>query len=147
MPDEEFLRHREALALQKLEKPKQLSAQTNQFWSEITSQQYHFDRANIEVAYLRTLTKEGVIEFYKGLLEESAAFRKKLSVHVVSLADGGAGRTCADDDNDGTTANDNQGQSEGCVVQDITVFKSSHEMYPLVQPYINITRKGNKCKL
>lgn len=33
------------------------------------------------------------------------------------------------------------------VINDITVFKSSHEMHPLVQPYINITRKGNKCKL
>lgn len=33
------------------------------------------------------------------------------------------------------------------VIQDVTVFKSSHGMHPLVQPYINITRKGNKSKL
>lgn len=33
------------------------------------------------------------------------------------------------------------------VIQDITIFKSSHGMHPLVQPYINITRKGNKSKL
>ncbi|RZC37709.1 insulin-degrading enzyme, partial [Asbolus verrucosus] len=92
MSEDEFLRHREALAAQRLEKPKQLSTQTNIFWGEITAQQYHFDRANIEVSYLRTLTKEDIIEFYKSLLEEAAHFRKKLSVHVVSMADGGAGK-------------------------------------------------------
>lgn len=32
-------------------------------------------------------------------------------------------------------------------IQDVTVFKSAHEMHPLVQPYISITRKGNRSKL
>lgn len=65
MPDDEFLRHREALAAQKLEKPKQLTTLTHRFWSEITAQQYHFDRTNVEVAYLRTLTKTDIIDFFK----------------------------------------------------------------------------------
>jgi insulysin len=65
MPEDEFLRHREALAAQRLEKPKQLSTQTNIFWGEITAQQYHFDRANVEVAYLRSLTKDDIVGFYK----------------------------------------------------------------------------------
>lgn len=65
MSEEEFARHREALAAQRLEKPKQLSTETNTFWGEITSQQYHFDRTNVEVAHLRTLTKDDIIEFYK----------------------------------------------------------------------------------
>lgn len=65
MSDQEFVRHRDALAAQRLEKPKQLTAQSNLYWTEITSQQYHFDRANTEVAYLKTLTKEDVINFYK----------------------------------------------------------------------------------
>lgn len=65
MSDEEFIKHREALAAQRLEKPKQLTTLTHRFWSEITAQQYHFDRANIEVAYLKTLTKIDIIEFYK----------------------------------------------------------------------------------
>lgn len=37
--------------------------------------------------------------------------------------------------------------TKATVIEDLTVFKSSHGMHPLVQPYINITRKGNKCKL
>lgn len=65
MPEEEFIRHKEALAMQKLEKPKQLSTQTNIYWLEITAQQYHFDRANVEVAFLRSLTKNDIISFYK----------------------------------------------------------------------------------
>lgn len=64
MSDEEFERHREALASQRLEKPKRLSALSARFWSEITSQQYNFDRAQIEVAYLRTLTKKDVVKFF-----------------------------------------------------------------------------------
>lgn len=69
MSDEEFGRHREALAAQRLEKPKQLTTLTHRYWSEITAQQYHFDRVNVEVAYLRTLTKNDVIEFYKVIIK------------------------------------------------------------------------------
>ncbi|XP_066145097.1 insulin-degrading enzyme isoform X3 [Euwallacea fornicatus] len=141
MSDEEFLRHREALAAQRLEKPKQLSALTNQFWSEITAQQYHFERAESEVAFLRTLSKSDVIEFYNELLKNDAKQRKKLSVHVISSAEGGVGLEKETDESD----KDSTGLPN--VLSDITAFKSSHEMYPLVQPYINITRKGNKCKL
>lgn len=65
MSEEEFSKHKEALAAQRLEKPKQLRIQTNLYWMEITGQQYHFDRANVEVAYLRTLTKKDVIRFYE----------------------------------------------------------------------------------
>lgn len=68
MPEEEFQRHKDALAATKLEKPKQLSSQSYIFWSEITAQQYHFDRANVEVAYLRTITKDQLITYFKVLL-------------------------------------------------------------------------------
>lgn len=65
MSEEEFSRHKEALAAQRLEKPKQLSGQTSLYWGEITAQQYHFDRANEEVAYLRTITKDEILTYYK----------------------------------------------------------------------------------
>lgn len=74
------------------------------------------------------------------MLQENAELRRKIAVHVVSMAEGGAGKledkTCA------STVTDGQK-----VIEDVTVFKSIHEMHPLVQPYIDITRKGNKCKL
>uniref|UniRef100_A0AAR5Q891 Insulin-degrading enzyme n=1 Tax=Dendroctonus ponderosae TaxID=77166 RepID=A0AAR5Q891_DENPD len=139
--DSRSFRHREALAAHRLEKPKQLAALTNQFWVEITSQQYHFNRAEDEVAYLRTLTKSDVLDFYQDQLMDEAKRRKKLAVRVISTAEGGAGVQNGDGKNSTTPAVQPQ------LIDDITAFKSSHEMYPLVQPYITITRKGNKCKL
>lgn len=65
MSEEEFKRHKEALAAQKLEKPKRLSTQFGKFLTEISLQQYHFNRAQVEVAFLQTLTKQQIIEYYK----------------------------------------------------------------------------------
>ncbi|XP_045464651.1 insulin-degrading enzyme [Harmonia axyridis] len=142
MEEDEFIRHQDALAAQRLEKPKQLASQTNLYWSEITAQQYHFNRTEIEVAYLRTLKKKDIIDFYEEFLEENAKCRRKLSVQVVSMAEGGAGRI-AEKENESDVEN----VKKPSIIQDITIFKSCHEMYPLVQPYISIPRKGNKCKL
>lgn len=72
-------------------------------------------------------------------MEENCADRKKLAVSVLSMAEGGAGNEKEVDSQENT--------SVSTPISDVTVFKSLHEMYPLVQPYINITRKGNKCKL
>lgn len=75
-------------------------------------------------------------------MKSEASKRKKLSVYVVSMAEGGAGVATDKDTNDVKREVEHAN-----LINDITVFKSAHEMYPLVQPYINITRKGNKCKL
>jgi insulysin len=65
MSDEEFNRHKESLATQLLEKPKMMSRQSGIYWLEISLQQYNFDRMNIEVAYLKTITRNQIIDFYK----------------------------------------------------------------------------------
>lgn len=68
MPEEQFEKHKKALATLRLEKPKMLNVLTTVFWSEISNQQYNFDRANIEVAYLKTITQEQLVNFYKVIL-------------------------------------------------------------------------------
>lgn len=65
MTEEEFKRHKEALAAMKLEKPKRLSSQFTKFLNEIALQQYHFNRAQVEVAFLQTLTKQQIVDYYK----------------------------------------------------------------------------------
>lgn len=140
MSDEEFLKHKDALAAHRLEKPKQLKTQSAIYWMEITAQQYHFDRANVEVAYLKTLSKDDVIKFYEQMLKASSEVRRKIGVHVVSTLANGDSEAVAEDYD--VTKN-----GVRKLIDDVTVFKSIHEMYPLVQPYIEITRKGNKCKL
>lgn len=65
MSDDEFNRHKASLATQRLEKPKMMATLSSVFWSEIYTQQYNFDRANIEVAYLMTINKDQVLQFFK----------------------------------------------------------------------------------
>uniref|UniRef100_A0A668VIZ8 Insulin-degrading enzyme n=1 Tax=Oreochromis aureus TaxID=47969 RepID=A0A668VIZ8_OREAU len=91
MSKEAFQKHIQALAIRRLDKPKKLSAECAKYWGEIISQQYNFDRDNIEVAYLKTLTKENIMEFYRPT-----------------------------------------------VIQDITEFKRSLPLFPLVQSHVNL---------
>lgn len=75
-------------------------------------------------------------------MEENAAQRHKIAIHVISKVEGGAGMKPKE-----LEIPINLAKSQPSVIDDVTVFKSSHGMYALVQPYINITRKGNRCKL
>jgi secreted Zn-dependent insulinase-like peptidase len=87
MPLEEFERHKSALSAKRLEKPKKLSALAGKYWSDISAEQYHFDRGNgqkcdscldlnlaseffcfadkVEVEQLKKFTKQQIIAFYK----------------------------------------------------------------------------------
>ncbi|KAG9344403.1 hypothetical protein JZ751_011073 [Albula glossodonta] len=84
MSEEAFQKHVQALAIRRLDKPKKLAAECAKYWGEIISQQYNFDRDNIEVAYLKTLTKDNIMQFYRDLLAVDAPKRHKVSVHVLS---------------------------------------------------------------
>lgn len=65
MSNEEFEKHKSALAALKLEKPKRLSAQFSRYLNEISVQQYHFDRSNSEVNVLKGITKDQFMKFYE----------------------------------------------------------------------------------
>ncbi|XP_044737581.1 insulin-degrading enzyme [Chrysoperla carnea] len=141
MPDEEFKLHKDALAAQRLEKPKRLSGLSARFWNEISNQQYNFDRAQIEVAYLLTITKLDIINFFENFFLENAKQRNKLAVHVLSTAEGGAGKI---DNNVDANVIEQEARNK---ITDPNVFKSTQSMFPLVQPYIEIVRKGSRSKL
>ena len=83
----------------------------------------------IQVDCLRQLTKEDVISFFKQHISGSET-RRKLSCHVVSMCEGGAG-TC-----------DQRIESTGAEasrhVKDIVGFKSSLPLYPLSQPFVDL---------
>lgn len=148
MPEEEFSRHKEALATQKLEKPKRLSTLFNKFLIEIGVQQYHFNRAEIEVAILQKLTKKDLFDFYTNFVLSTGKERTTLSIHIVSTADGGVGRNDTTDPIIlATPEHGSERRSNTNVINDLAVFKSSKELYPMVQPYIDITPKGAKSKL
>ncbi|XP_045108140.1 insulin-degrading enzyme-like isoform X1 [Portunus trituberculatus] len=148
LPEEDFVRHREALASRRLERPKKLSHLTGNWWAEITSNQYNFDRDALEVAHLRTLTKDDVIDFYKRFVNSTASQRKKLCVQVISMASGGAGhpdtvnRTEPDD---GLSLPPPLREPE--VITDIPEFKQGLALYPLMRPLIPVSSKPSKSKL
>ncbi|XP_026333644.1 insulin-degrading enzyme, partial [Hyposmocoma kahamanoa] len=109
MSEEEFLKHRAALAAQKLEKPKRLSSKASQLWGEITAQVYNFDRQRVEVEHLSTITKDELLQFFKKHISIDSPARMKLAVYVVSLAEGGAG---VEQETDNKTADKGTGNNE-----------------------------------
>uniref|UniRef100_A0A3Q1BPU8 Insulin-degrading enzyme n=1 Tax=Amphiprion ocellaris TaxID=80972 RepID=A0A3Q1BPU8_AMPOC len=135
MNEEAFQKHIQALAIRRLDKPKKLSAECAKYWGEIISQQYNFDRDNIEVAYLKTLTKENIMNFYKVSIE--APKRHKVSVHVLSREMDSCpivGEFPAQNDVNLAPA---PSLPQPTLVQDMTEFKRSLPLFPLVKPHIN----------
>lgn len=87
MTEEQFNKHKESLAVNRLEKPKIMSTLSSIFWHEISSQLYNFDRVNIEVAYLRTITKEQILKFYEVRLKKicQTEIENKFANYLISL--------------------------------------------------------------
>nr|KAG5698799.1 hypothetical protein BaRGS_032218 [Batillaria attramentaria] len=122
LSEEDFQKHVSALATKRLELPKRLAVQNAKFWSEIISQQYNFDRDNVEVAFLRKITKDDLYQFYKDMIAHDAPRRHKLSVHIVSQA----------------------GDQEPVVVTDEVDFKRNLPLYPLAKPFIDLSKARSK---
>ncbi|XP_052226154.1 insulin-degrading enzyme-like isoform X2 [Dreissena polymorpha] len=146
MSAEEFQKHVMALALKRQEKPKKMSVQCNQYWSEIIAQQYNFDRDDIEVTYLKTVTKEDLIKFYEDNISLSAPRRHKLSVHVLSSLERGTGDGPSDalDAADGTNNQEVATTVQPVIVEDLSAFKRDMALYPLAKPYIDLQKAVSK---
>ncbi|KAM4730097.1 insulin-degrading enzyme isoform 1-T1 [Anableps anableps] len=137
MSEEAFQKHIQALAIRRLDKPKKLSAECAKYWGEIISQQYNFDRDNVEVAHLKTLTKENIMHFYRERLTVEAAKRHKVSVHVLSREMDSCpivGEFPAQNDVNLAPA---PSLPQPTLIQDMTEFKRSLPLFPLVKPHIN----------
>lgn len=65
MTEEKFESIKQALRVQKLPKSLKLADQFWQFFKEISSQQYHFNRVSSEASILRHITQDEVVDFYK----------------------------------------------------------------------------------
>ncbi|XP_059803576.1 insulin-degrading enzyme isoform X1 [Hypanus sabinus] len=137
MTEEAFQKHVQALAIRRLDKPKKLSAECAKHWSEIISQQYNFDRDNIEVAHLKTLTKEDIINFCKELLSVDGSRRRKVSVHVLSRdMDSCPVIEHAHCQND-VNLTPAPPLPQPSIIEDMTTFKRNLPLFPLAKPHIN----------
>ena len=141
MTEEEFNRHKESLATQRLEKPKMLTTLFAVFWNEISSQQYNFDRTDIEVAHLSTIKKEQILKFYKEMIQSET--QHKLSVYVISTVEDSESieKDIVKPDKNLDTS-DTTDTIEHKKIDDILTFKLSQSLYPLLKPFNDIPRKG-----
>lgn len=138
MTDEEFKNHIEALAVRRLDKPKKLSSECSRHWKEILSRQYNFDRDNIEVAFLMTVTKEDILSFYRDLIAVEAPRRHKLAVHILSKTMTKTGQNKVINnfiENEKIEHMNPQSTVQPTIIEDIAAFKSSLPLFPLVPPY------------
>ncbi|XP_066457093.1 insulin-degrading enzyme isoform X2 [Eleutherodactylus coqui] len=137
MTEEAFQKHIQALALQRLDKPKKLSAECAKYWGEIISQQYHFERDNVEVAYLKTLDKDNIIKFYKELLAVEAPRRHKVSVHVLAREMDSCPVVGEFPSENYANLAPAPALPQPDVIENITEFKRSLPLFPLVKPHVN----------
>ncbi|KRX76897.1 Insulin-degrading enzyme [Trichinella sp. T6] len=134
MPSEEFEEHRAALTSKRLEKPKKLVSAASKCWSEISSEQYNFERDEKEVNILQTITKEELIEFYKQHIAADAPKRRKLSTQVYSnnfeINSIRTKRSVVED----------QGKLEK--IKNLTDFKNNLPLFPRMKPEMEVPQIG-----
>ncbi|CCD67861.1 Insulin-degrading enzyme [Caenorhabditis elegans] len=82
MPQEEFDNQVSGMIARLEEKPKTLSSRFRRFWNEIECRQYNFARREEEVALLKTIKKDDVLELFDKKIRKDAAERRKLAVFV-----------------------------------------------------------------
>eukprot|EP00249_Psilotum_nudum_P021715 c28217_g1_i1 orf=297-3335(+) len=82
LTDEEFKRNVDALIELKLEKHKNLQEEFRFYWKEIEDGTWKFDRPQLEVATLRNLGKQDLLNFFHNYISMTAVNRSKISVHV-----------------------------------------------------------------
>lgn len=136
MNDEEFEIVQNALIKLKCMVEVELESEVNRHWAEIVSNEFIFDRLDLEAQMISKLTKAEITEFYQ--TEILAQDAKKLSVQIVG--------SDTDDTSDKDENNHNikfqileraeiDGQN---VITDIERFKSSLEMFPVTKTAIEM---------
>ncbi|VVB06044.1 unnamed protein product [Arabis nemorensis] len=80
--DEEFKSNVTALIDMKLEKHKNLNEESWFYWGEIQSGTFKFNRVDAEVAALRELKKEELIEFFDEYIKVDAPKKRSMSICV-----------------------------------------------------------------
>jgi len=144
LTDEEFNKHKTAVTNNRLEKPKSLNARTSKYESEIGSGQYNFERDALETKELESITKEEVVAFYKEFIADDEVDvlpkRKKLSCHVVSMMEEGAG----------VKEKELNGSTPGIctAITDTSDFKRALSLFPRMAPFQPFeTLRAKECIL
>lgn len=82
MSSDDFENHRRSLINKRLEKLKSLDQESGRFFSHVASEFYDFEQVDLDVAHLRKLSKQDIIEFYKTYIDPRSPARAKLSIQM-----------------------------------------------------------------
>jgi insulysin len=93
MTEDQFLKKRQSFSDQKAHKVKSLSERNGILWSEISLEQYNFKRQEMEIQQLENITLTDFVNFYERYIGSSSNQRRRMTVHIISMADSGAGKT------------------------------------------------------
>ena len=84
MSQEDFESHKKSLINKRLEKDKNLSQESSRFWDHITSEYFDFYKVDRDVAGIKQLTKNDMIEFFEYHVNPISSTRAKISIHMVA---------------------------------------------------------------
>eukprot|EP00102_Acyrthosiphon_pisum_P023885 XP_016661095.1 PREDICTED: insulin-degrading enzyme-like [Acyrthosiphon pisum] len=136
LSEDDFSRNKDSLSIKLAEKPKGQSEQAAVFRSEIKNQYYNFNRAEIEVEELRSITKSDIIDFYNEKISRTGSKRRKLAVHIKSSMDDAIDKLKS---NSNSLANKYSLATMNVQkIKDIIEFKKSHRLYPVPKSFIPI---------
>ncbi|XP_071653513.1 insulin-degrading enzyme-like isoform X2 [Temnothorax longispinosus] len=139
MPKKQFDKYKDGLISSRLKAPDTITSQCSLYWKEIESQEYNFDRANIEVNYLRTITRQKLQDFIEKNIY--TINRRILTVHVTPTAVT-AERDLPDISRRITVTSSN---NETKKFDNLLSFKRNQILYPLLEPIEKpFVRKPNK---
>ncbi len=86
MPLDEFESHKKSLTNKRMEKIKNLGQECGRFWHHISSEVFDFQQVDMDVAHIKPLTKDQMIDFFQHYIHPTSPARAKLSVHMVAQA-------------------------------------------------------------
>ncbi|WIA37472.1 hypothetical protein OEZ86_014388 [Tetradesmus obliquus] len=87
MPQEEFDRHKAALASNKLQKDTALAQEADRAWEQVFNARYEFICKEQEAALLQSITLAELQQFYATHVAPSSAQRRKLTVRLQVVSD------------------------------------------------------------
>ncbi|KAI3984394.1 hypothetical protein MKX01_011348 [Papaver californicum] len=120
MPADEFMSNVNALIDMKLEKHKNLSEETSFYWREIFDGTLKFDRREIEIAALKNLRQQELIDFFDEYIKVGAPAKKILSVQVYGGSHSG---------NYEASTKEISSHPQSVLIEDIFSFRRSQPLY------------------
>ncbi|KAF2746080.1 LuxS/MPP-like metallohydrolase [Sporormia fimetaria CBS 119925] len=86
MSEEDFEGHKQAVIRKRLEKLKNLTQESNRFWTHVFNDSYDFLQADEDATHIQALTKGDFTEWVRHSVSPSSAHRAKLSVYLTAQA-------------------------------------------------------------